>query len=613
MSGPPGEAFGADSLAAALDGRYEHFESLEARAGTLIYRARQRSTGRRVVVKLLMNERAPADAPPPEEVRALAELSWHSNVVTLIEAGTTPDGIPFLVTDFVSGGTLADIRPEEGDATAVDRILDAVAQVASALGAAHRLGVIHCDVKPSNIWLASDGSARLGDFGIARMLEHTAPTLDDVRGTIHFVAPEVLDGGQPTAAADVFSLGRTIGSVIEGDGTARNDSFLTAVARDMQSGATTFPRLRTHLAHDPRTLALLESTIDPDPTRRPTATDVADALRERPRTGLPVTLARSWRPTGPTLRKVAMVAVGIMLVATGLLVRNGEDDTSAETVATVAELCTSAADMVRASNEFIDSLPARLDETESTYDLLDYLLREVPQQLAQRAQPLIDTARRLGSTRRDAEQLSAGSLERLVLADGIYNVARGKFLIGPHAEVDNATVPAIVRPQALAWESMSRLAREQCDSLPAETTQKETVGSMLRERLGFNDPDTNSLADLFGEERSYDLFDDQFVILMLELAPDFVLDLYTRNTEWVTELFERQHGLRDLFTSQSPELLLQVARQEPALVDVIQSNGDWLHHLRETLDGLGALRRQSAERLYREQFDGLGIPLRYEK
>src|SRR5690606_29393509 len=110
------------------------------------------------------------------------------------------------------------------------------------------------------------------------------------------------------------------------------------------------------------------------------------------------------------------------------------------------------------------------------------------------------TGRRLPSTRRAAEELSSGSLERLILADGIYAVTRDEFIIGPHADVDRTTVPAIIRSEALAWDALSDLARDQCE-LPPETTQKASVGSLMRERLR-----QDGLQDLFVDERSFDLF-----------------------------------------------------------------------------------------------------------
>jgi len=609
-------AFGGDSLAAALGERYEEFESLEARAGTLIYRARQCSTGRWVAIKLLMNDRRAPGDPPVEEVTALAELSWHGHVVSLIEAGATAEGIPFIVTEFVPGGTLADVEVDDEavgvEGSAIDVVLDAAVQVASALAAAHRLGVVHCDVKPSNVLLAPDGTARLGDFGIARMLEHTAPTLEDVRGTVHFVAPEVLDGGQPTAASDVFALGRTITAVVESDG-AGSESFLAAVARDMQGGSERMPRLRRHLADAPATIAVIEAMLDPDPAKRPSAADVAERLSllrgsdtadtaptpAPPRSHRP---RRQREPLATRGRRAALVVAGIALASTGIFLGSADNDAPAGGTATPGQLCDAATEMVRTSNQFIDNLTPRLRSDMSTYQLLHYLLREVPKELARRAQGLVDTARRFPATRPWADQLSTGSLERLVLADGIYNVGRSKFIIGDNADVDSATVPAIVRQEALAWDRLSDTARRLCD-LPKETTQKASVGTTLRERLSGDE-----LADLFDDPRSYDLFDDQFVVLILELAPSYVHREIRGHDEWVETLFTRRPSVRELFFRHYPELVLAAAGESPKLADWLQhEKGDWLRTLEETINGLDDFRRSNLRTLYRAQMEDLGI------
>lgn len=607
-------AFGGDSLAAALGDRYEEFESLEARAGTLIYRARQCSTGRWVAIKLLMNDRRGPGDPPVEEVSALASLSWHGNVLSLIEAGRTDDGIPFLVTEFVPGGTLADVEVDEDAVGApespIDLVLDAAVQVASALDAAHRVGIVHCDVKPSNVLLAPDGTARLGDFGIARMLEHTAPTLEDVRGTVHFVAPEVLDGGQPTAASDIFALARAITAVVEADGQ-QSDSFLAAVARDMQGGSERIPRLRRHLRNSPEALEVLEAMLDPDPSHRPSAARVAEALADRhsegelrqpvAATAAPTPVRRARESLAQRSRRALLVVVGIALIGGAVVLGSAERDQAEVGDVPIAKVCDVARQMVLTSNEFIDNLPNRLRSDDSTYDLLRYLTKEVPEELADRAQGLVDTARRNPQTRQAAEQLSPGSLERLVLADGIYNVGRSKFIIGADSNVDSATVPAIVRQEALAWDRLTDAARRLCD-LPPETTQKASVGTTLRERLS-----GQQLADFFDDPRSYELFDETFVVLILELAPSYVTREFEGRGDWVRELLDRRDSVRELFLRHYPELVLAAAGQDQEFADWLQhERGEWVRTMERAIGELDSFRQENLRSLYADELRDIG-------
>ena len=207
-------AFGADSLLVLLGHRYDQLELIDGRSTSLVYKARQISTNRAVAIKLMLDRRSRPGAPLPIEAQALARLSWHSHVLSLIETDLTADGIPVLVTEFADGGSVETLAAR--GALSIDSALSILTQVASAMTAAHRLGIVHCDLKPANILVASDGTARLSDFGIARMLDVTAPTLDDIRGTLRYVAPEVLEGSPPTFAADVYGLAVTAWTMLEG-------------------------------------------------------------------------------------------------------------------------------------------------------------------------------------------------------------------------------------------------------------------------------------------------------------------------------------------------------------------------------------------------------------
>lgn len=142
----------------------------------------------------------------------------------------------YLVMEYVSGGTLAD-KLEGKRRLGADEVARIGAQIASALDAVHAAGLVHRDVKPGNIMIASDGTARLTDFGISHVAWADPTGAGLIGGTPAYVAPEVADGDPPTPASDVFSLGATLFAAVEGVpvygyGTTSNTFKMLALARD---------------------------------------------------------------------------------------------------------------------------------------------------------------------------------------------------------------------------------------------------------------------------------------------------------------------------------------------------------------------------------------------
>ncbi len=177
----------------------------------VVYRARQAELGRDVALKLLA---AGEDTDRfLSEARAAARLS-HANIVPVFEVGRH-DGRPYYLMELVDGATLADrlksgpLEPREAAAI--------IRQAALALDHAHKAGILHRDVKPSNLLLDRDGRARLADFGIARDLnrETRATSSGSVLGTPAYMAPEQAEGNA-TAASDLYSLGATLYECLTG-------------------------------------------------------------------------------------------------------------------------------------------------------------------------------------------------------------------------------------------------------------------------------------------------------------------------------------------------------------------------------------------------------------
>ena len=258
-----------------VGGRYR-LEALIGNGGMAeVWRATDVRTGMTVALKRL-HPRLALDALSQarfgRELEAARAVD-HPSAVRILDAGDGPDGA-WLAMEYLAGGSLAD-RLGAGPMSA-EAVAAIGADVAGALAAVHAAGLIHRDVKPSNILLDADGAARLGDFGIARGDASGAPddvtATGDVVGTLRFLPPEVLAGGPATAAADVWALGAVLYEALAGRAPfdASSPAALVASQRSMPARMTP--------VGDPLG-DVLEAMLDPEPRARPTADDAAHALR----------------------------------------------------------------------------------------------------------------------------------------------------------------------------------------------------------------------------------------------------------------------------------------------------------------------------------------------
>lgn len=341
-----------------IDGRYALGREVGRGAGGAVWLAEDEVLHRQVAIKRVGQLPGHTDDPTraAREARLAARVN-HPHVVSVFDLVQADDAL-WLVMEYVDGPSLSAMVRDRGplDPDAAAQLL---APVADALHAAHELGVVHRDVKPSNI-LVNDAGAKLSDFGIARGDQDATLTQTGlVTGSPAYLAPEVVTGATASPASDVWAFGATLVHVLTGRPPYHRENGengpLAVVYRVVHEDQ---PRPGEAGWLGP----LIAMTMNPDPTARPSMRAVRDYLR-RPTSAaaqqtatLPVTPPVTppppppapgpapRRPAARVMAAAAAVAVAVLVTAIALIAQGGEDpgqpaadgDTSASVIDTSA-------------------------------------------------------------------------------------------------------------------------------------------------------------------------------------------------------------------------------------------------------------------------------------
>ncbi|HVJ68901.1 MAG TPA: serine/threonine-protein kinase [Caulifigura sp.] len=277
----PGEAgVETSALGAGRVGDYDLLDSGRRGAAGIVYQARHRRLGHLVAIKMLLaGDHATVEQQSrfQREAEVIARLR-HPHVVRLYEMGRTAEGRPYLVLEWLDGGSLAE-RLNEG-LPRLDRAARLIESIARAAHVVHGYGVVHRDLTPANILLDEHDEPKITDFGLAKWVETASNSTrtGDLHGTPCYVAPEQLTSPDKVdARADVYGLGAILYELLTG-----RPPFLGATPLDtLRSVATSDPvapeRLRPGAPSDLCTICL--RCLDKNPARRyPTAEALADDL-----------------------------------------------------------------------------------------------------------------------------------------------------------------------------------------------------------------------------------------------------------------------------------------------------------------------------------------------
>jgi len=264
-----------------IAGRYVIIDVLGHGGHGSVYRAKDELLDRDVALKLVDERRADkqqlAEA-LTSEARALARLR-HPSIVAVHDAGEA-DGHFFLCMELVPGRTLEEVL--DGGAVPVRQAARWLEQLAEALDVAHSHGVIHGDVKPSNVLLDPAGRVHLVDFGIARIQRRASPEPDAISGSPGFTAPEVWRGAPPGPRSDLYSLAATFHALVTGRPPVEGATAEELVRRSVAGAVSP-----AHAPGVPRGVSrVLEGALAIAPERRPAgarafARQVRRALRRR--------------------------------------------------------------------------------------------------------------------------------------------------------------------------------------------------------------------------------------------------------------------------------------------------------------------------------------------
>ncbi len=221
-----------------LDDRYEILEVLGTGGMAVVYKARCHRLNRMVAIKILRDENLQDDDFRRRfhaEGQAVGMLS-HPNIVSVYDVSSV-DGVDYIVMELVEGITLKQYMERKGVLNWKETLHFAT-QIAKALDHAHSRGLVHRDIKPHNVMVLKNGSVRVTDFGIARIMNKSNTLTKEALGSVHYISPEQAKGGRVDHRSDLYSLGVVMYEMITGRPPYDGESPVSVAIQHIAGGAT---------------------------------------------------------------------------------------------------------------------------------------------------------------------------------------------------------------------------------------------------------------------------------------------------------------------------------------------------------------------------------------
>lgn len=302
-----------ESEATLFDSRYRLKGEIGQGGMAVVYRAQDERLGRPVAIKRM---RAQLAADPTflarfrREAQAVANLS-HPNLAAVYDSGEV-NGIPYIAMEYVDGDNLKTRIAAEAPFSP-EKAVNLMIQVCEGVGAAHRAGLVHRDLKPQNILLTRGGQAKVADFGIARSLSASVSSTQtgQVWGTAQYIAPEQASGQPVRPATDVYSLGIILYELLTGRLPFEGDNALALAMQHLQAEPRPLRQFNPALPVGLEAIVAKAMAKRPD-ARYPDADALGSALKAYQRLGEQMTGPIPVAPRAPAVaspaRPVAMAA-----------------------------------------------------------------------------------------------------------------------------------------------------------------------------------------------------------------------------------------------------------------------------------------------------------------
>ena len=247
-----------------LDGRYEILEVIGTGGMAVVYKARCHRLNRLVAIKILKD-----DLSQDEEFRrrfhaesqAVAMLS-HPNIMSVYDVSTS-DEADYIVMELIDGITLKQYMEKKGTLNWKETLHFSI-QIAKALEHAHSRGIVHRDIKPHNVMVLKNGSIKVTDFGIARIMSNNNTLTKEALGSVHYISPEQAKGGRVDNRSDLYSLGVVMYEMMTGRAPYDGESPVAVAIQHINGGAPMPSTLNPNIPGGLEQIIMKAMAVDPD-------------------------------------------------------------------------------------------------------------------------------------------------------------------------------------------------------------------------------------------------------------------------------------------------------------------------------------------------------------